>query len=475
MVDGRGRTVLLFTCCLALFISTLDNTVANIALPSIQRSLHGNLQALQWVVDAYVLVRSSLLLSAGALADRFGRRRLFQLGLLGFGAGSVLCSLAPSSGLLIAFRVLQAIGGAALTPASLALIANAFPGRVERARALGFWSATAGASTALGPIVGGLLVETAGWRSVFWINVPVVALAYVLAGRYVQKSRAVRPRRLDLAGQTLAFATLGLVTFALIEGPAAGWGSAPIVSLFGLSAAALLAFLAVEQRRREPLLDLSAFRNPVFAGASALALIAYLAVGGFIFLNTLYLQQVRGYSPLIAGLLLAPATVGMLVVAPLSGRLTGRFGARPPTAVASMLLVAGLLVLSAAGASAKVGVLVVGYVLLGSAIGLANPPITVAAIFGMPAERAAVAGAVSSTSRQVGNALGVALLGSIAYSALPAAATNGPLHAVGDSFATGMGHAYLVAAALALAGFFVALLAMDDRPARAAAAASELP
>lgn len=414
-----------------------------------------------------MLVRSSLLLSAGALADRFGRRRLFQLGLVGFGAGSILCSLAPTSELLIAFRVLQAIGGAALTPASLALIADAFPGRVERARALGFWSATAGASTALGPIVGGALVQSAGWRSVFWINVPVVVLAYVLAGRFVGESRAVEPRRLDLLGQALAFAALGCVTFALIHGPEAGWGSAPILALFACALLTFAAFVIAERRSAEPLLDLSAFRNPTFSGASALALITYLALGGFIFLNTLYLQQVRGYSPLAAGLLIAPATVGLLVVAPFSGRITGRLGLRPPTTLACLLLLAGLLVLSTTGTGASLGPLIVGYVLLGSAIGLANPPITIAAIMGMPSERGGVAGAVSSTSRQVGNALGVALLGSIAYSALPALGSSASLASVGHAFVTGMQHAYLVAAALAFAGVLIALTAMDDtRPGR---------
>jgi EmrB/QacA subfamily drug resistance transporter len=441
--------------------------VANVALPSIQSSLHGNLQALQWVVDAYVLVRSCLLLSAGALADRFGRRRLFQLGLASFGVGSILCSLAPSSGLLIAFRVLQAIGGAALTPASLALIANAFPGRVERARALGFWSATAGASTALGPILGGVLVQTAGWRSVFWINVPVVVVAYLLAGRFVEESRAPDVRRLDLVGQALTFAILGCVTFALIHGPDAGWSSPAVIALFAFSALALVAFVIVEHHRREPLLDPAAFRNPIFFGASALGLISYLAFGGFLFLNTLYLQQVRGYSPLAAGLLLAPATVGLLVVAPFSGRLTGRVGARPPTVIACLLLLSGLLVLSTTATSTSLGMLMVGYVLLGAALGLVNPPVTIAAIVGLPRDRAAVAGAVSSASRQVGNVLGVALLGSIAYSALPPSASAGALAAAGGAFATGMQHAYLVAAGIALVGLVIALVAMDDAPARA--------
>jgi len=414
-----------------------------------------------------VLVRSSLLLSAGALADRFGRLRLFQLGLASFGAGSILCSLAPSSELLIAFRVLQAIGGAALTPAGLALIADAFPERVERARALGFWSATAGASTALGPIVGGALVQSAGWRSVFWINVPVVVVAYVLAGRFVEESRARDPRRLDVTGQALAFALLGCLTFALIHAPAAGWGSPAIVALFACAAISLAAFVFAQLRVDAPLLDLSAFRNPSFSGSCALALITYLAFGGFIFLNTLYLQQVRGYSPLAAGLLIAPATVGLLVVAPFSGRLTGRFGPRLPTTIACLLMLAGLLVLSTTGAGASLGPLIVGYVLLGSAVGLANPPLTIAAIMGMPSERAGVAGAVSSTSRQVGNALGVALLGSIAYSALPAAASSDSLQSASDAFAAGMRHAYLVAAGLAVVGLVVALSAMDDaRPGR---------
>jgi EmrB/QacA subfamily drug resistance transporter len=405
----------LFTCCFALFIGTLDNTVANVALPSIQHDLKASVQDLQWVVDAYVLVRGSLLFSAGAVGDKYGRRRIFQIGLVIFGIGSLLCSIAPNSTLLIAFRVLQAVGGAGLTPASLAVIANVFPDRTERARALGIWGATTGLSTGLGPVVGGFLVQTVGWRSVFWINIPIIILALFLARKYMPESRARTARNLDLPGQALVFLTLSVLIYALIEATVRGWTSPLILGLFGGAVLGLIAFLITEYVRDDPLIDLDTFRIPSFSGAFAVAVLVFIAFTGFIFLNTLYLQEVRGYSPLAAGALLMPATIGNLILAPISGRITGARGPRLPVTVACLLLIVGLWLLTTVTPTTGYVPLIGAYLLLGAGFGLVNAPITNAAVSGMPPERAGVAGATTSTARQIGSSIGIALLGSIAF------------------------------------------------------------
>jgi EmrB/QacA subfamily drug resistance transporter len=457
-----------------------------VALPSIQRDLKASLQDLQWVVDGYVLVRGALLFSAGAVADRFGRRRIFQTGLVIFGIGSLLSSLAPTSTLLIVFRLLQGVGGAALTPASLAVIANVFPERRERARALGIWGATTGLSTGLGPVLGGFLVQSVGWRSVFWINIPVVIVAFVLAARYMPESRAEKPRKLDFAGQILIFLTLAMLIYALIESTVKGWTSPLILGLFAASGVALIAFLVTEYLVDQPLLDLETFKIPSFSGAFVVAVLVFIAFTGFIFLNTLYLQEIRGYSPLIAGLLLMPATIGNLVLAPVSGRITGARGPRLPVTLACLLLIAGLVLLSQATPTSSLPYLLGSYLLLGAGFGLVNAPITNAAVSGMPPDRAGVAGAATSTARQVGSSIGIALLGSLAFTGFAAAlpgqlaplhlgrvttarilreaasasssgsishlpgvqSTPALIHAIGTAFTIGQSHAYLVAAAL---------------------------
>ncbi len=492
------RNLILFTCCFALFIGTLDNTVANVALPSIQRDLRASVQDLQWVVDAYVLVRGALLFSAGAIGDRFGRRRIFQIGLIIFGIGSLLSSLAPNPTLLIASRVLQAIGGAALTPASLAVISNVFREPRERARALGIWSATTGLSTGLGPVVGGFLVVYVGWRSVFWINIPIIILALFLAARYMPESKAGKVRKLDPAGQVLVFLVLSLLIYALIESTVDGWTSPFILGMFAASGAGLIAFIVTESRVAEPLLDLETFRVPSFSGAFIVAVLVFVAFTGFLFLNTLYLQEVRGYSALAAGLLLVPATIGNLVLAPISGRITGARGPRLPVSIACLSLIAGLLLISRTSPTTSLPYLIGAYILLGAGFGLVNAPITNAAVAGMPLDRAGVAGATTSTGRQIGSSIGIALLGSLAFTGfavalpgklaalhLPApararilraagtASSNGSVnsirgvgsspalsHAIGSAYTTGQSHAYLVAAALMAVCWVLGLVLM---------------
>ncbi len=302
---------------MSLLIVGLDNTIVNVALPSIGRELHASVPGLQWTVDAYTLVLASLLMLSGSMADRLGRRRVFLVGLCVFTLGSLLCSLAPSLGWLIAFRMMQAVGGSMLNPVAMSIIRNVFTDARERAQAIGMWGATVGLSLALGPVVGGALVQSVGWRSIFWINIPVGVAAVALTARFVPESRAPRPRRLDPVGQLLVIVTLAALTYAIIEAPSAGWSSPQTVGLLLLAAIAVGMLLRYEHTRREPLLELRFFRSVPFSSASAIAVCAFAALGGFLFLNTLYLQEVRHYSALTAGLYTLPIAAMTLVFAPL--------------------------------------------------------------------------------------------------------------------------------------------------------------
>jgi EmrB/QacA subfamily drug resistance transporter len=386
----------------------------NIALPAIHRSLGSSLAGLQWTVDAYTLVLASLLMLAGSTADRVGRKRVFQLGLLVFSLGSLLCAVAPTPAALIAARVLQAIGGSMLSPVAMSIIRNVFVDPAERARAIGIYAAMFGLSIALGPVLGGTLVEAVGWRAVFLVNVPVGVLAILTTHRLVPESRAERPRRIDPIGQMLVIIGLASLTFGTIEGPDRGWGSIEIVASLAVAALALAVLIPYELRRREPLLEVRWFRSAPFSGASAIALCAFAALGAFLFLNTLYLQDVRGLSPLRAGLCMLPMAAMVLIFAPLSGRLVGARGPRPSLLAAGVGLTAAVAMLTQLQADSSIAYVLVAYTVFGVGFGLVNPPITNSAVSGMPAAQAGVAAAVASTSRQVGLTLGVALAGAIA-------------------------------------------------------------
>jgi EmrB/QacA subfamily drug resistance transporter len=416
----RQRYLVLAICCSSLFVVGLDITIANLALPAIRRDLGSSLSGLQWVIDAYTLVLASLLLLGGSIGDRLGRRRTFQTGLTLFGIGSLLCSVAPSTGWLIAFRALQAVGGSMLNPVAMSIITNVFTERAERAKAIGVWGSVVGLSMALGPLLGGLLVDTVGWRSVFWLNVPVVVAVVVLTARFVPESKAPRARRFDPAGQLLMILLLAGTTFGIIEGPGTGWGSPLIVGSFVVAAAALVGLLVVESRRAEPLLDPRFFGSAPFSGATLVAVAAFAALAGFLFLNALYLQDVRGYTPLHAGLLTLPMAVMTAVLPPLSGRMVANRGARLPLALGGIGIAAGGVLLLTLDADTPVSLLVAAYVVFGAGFGMVNAPITNTAVSGMPLAQAGVAAGVASTSRQVGSALGVAVLGSLVTTRLGA-------------------------------------------------------
>jgi EmrB/QacA subfamily drug resistance transporter len=412
-LSDRRRTTILVICCMSLLIVAMDNTIVNVALPSIRRDLHASVSGLQWTIDAYALVIASLLLLSGSTADRLGRKRIFQLGLLLFVAGSLLCSLAPTLGWLIAARALQGVGGSMLNPVAMSIITNVFTEPRERARAIGVWGAVVGISLALGPIVGGILTESVSWRAIFWINIPIGLAAVVLTAIYVPESRAARARRIDPVGQLLVIVALGSLTYSIIEGPSAGWFSTQSIGTFALALVALVGLVRYELRRRDPLIELRFFRSAPFSGATLIAISAFAAFSGFLFVNTLYLQNVRGYSPLDAGLCTLPMAAAALACSPLSARLLGSRGARIPLLIAGSCMVASALVLTTLSASTPLLLLLVVYGVFGIGFGFVNPPITFTAVSGMPNSQAGVAAAVASTSRQVGQALGVAVTGSI--------------------------------------------------------------
>jgi EmrB/QacA subfamily drug resistance transporter len=423
-LSRRRRKLVLAICCLSLFIFGVDSTIVNVALPSIQRDLQAPVSGLQWTVDAYTVVIASVLILAGSTADRFGRRRVFQIGLATFTLGSLLCSLAPGLGWLVAFRMIQAVGGSMMNPVAVSIIANTFTDARERARAIGIWGGVFGLSIAAGPPLGGVLVDGVGWRGIFWVNIPVGVAAIVLTALFVPESRAARPRRIDPVGQVLVIVTLASLTYAIIEGPRTGWTSPVIVGLFALAAAAAAALIAYEPRRREPLLDLRFFRSAPFTGATLIAISALAALGGFLFLNTLYLQDVRGLSALSAGLYTLPLAVMTLLLAPLSGWIIARWGPRLPLVAAGVAMTAGGLLLTSLAPGTPVGRLMAAYVIFGIGTGMVNAPITNTAVSGMPRSQAGVAAAIASTSRQVGQSLGVAVVGAAVTSAM-----RGPLRA----------------------------------------------
>jgi EmrB/QacA subfamily drug resistance transporter len=415
--SNRRPWLILCICCMSLLVVGTDVTIVNVALPAIGRGLHASLSGLQWSVDAYTLVLGSLLMASGSMGDRFGRRRVFQVGLVVFTAGSLLCSLATSVTALVIFRALQALGGSMLNPVALSIVSNTFTERRARARAMGIWAAVFGLSLALGPVLGGFLVSAVSWRAIFWINIPIGIAAIVLTRLFVPESKAATARRFDPWGQLLVITLLATLTFGVIEGPVHGWASPVIVAMFAAAAASVAALVIVESRRRQPLLEVRFFRSVPFSGASVIAVLAFAVLAGFLFINTLYLQDGRGYSALHAGLMTLPMAVMICVFAPVSGRLVGTRGPRLPLVLAGLaMMVAAGLMLRLSG-STPAGFLLAVYVLFGIAFGLVNAPIANTAISGMPNSQAGVAASVASASRQTGSALGVAITGSLVASA----------------------------------------------------------
>jgi EmrB/QacA subfamily drug resistance transporter len=499
----RRRWWTLVVLSISLIVVSLDNTILNVALPSIARDLNASASELQWVVDAYMLVFAGLLLTAGSLGDRFGRRRALATGLLVFATGSVLAALSGTTGALIASRSLMGIGGALIMPSTLSILTAVFPAE-ERAKAIGAWAAVAGLGIALGPIAGGWLVEHADWHWVFLVNVPIAMVALALGRVLVPESRDPHPDRVDLPGAALSTLGLTALLWAVIEAPDRGWTAGPILAAFAAAALTLGAFAAWEIRTPAPMLDVRLFRNRRFSAASGAIALAFFSLFGVLFFTTQYLQSVHGFSALEAGVWSLPVAAGLAIGGPLGARLCERLGAKLTVSGGLAILAGGLGLYATARPASGFGLIGGAEAVLGLGIGLAMTPATDSIMGTLPPERASVGSAMNDTVRQVGGALGVAVLGSVLSShyrdgmdgathGLPAqagqtaqdsvagasaiaekiggAAGQTVHHAANLAFVDGMQIAMLVAAAVTAAGALIALILLPSRePADATAA-----
>jgi EmrB/QacA subfamily drug resistance transporter len=485
--------------CLSLLIIGMDNTILNVALPTLVRDLHATQSQLQWVVDAYTIVYASLLLTTGSMGDKFGRKGALNVGLVVFGLGSLASAFSGSATMLIAARALAGIGGCIIMPATLSILTNVFPAG-ERGKAIGVWAGVSGLGIVVGPTAGGWLLQHFWWGSVFLINMPVVIVALIAGYFLVPTSRDPSSPRLDPVGTVLSVVGLVGVLYAIIEGPDKGWTSTGVLAAFAVGVAVVAAFIWWELHSDHPMLDVRFFQNPRFSSASIAVTLIFFAMFGSLFFLTQYLQDVLGYSALRAGLGFMPLAAMLMIAAPNSARLTARFGTKV-VVTSGMAVTAGALLLLTQ-ATVHSGYLVVGIVLglLGAGMGMAMSPATESIMGSLPLAKAGVGSAVNDTNRQIGGALGVAVLGSITasvyrahvgssavVSALPAAARTAVRNGIGNAltvaqrlganpaaahlvseaklaFVHAMTSTVSIAAAFALAGAVVALRWLPARP-----------
>jgi EmrB/QacA subfamily drug resistance transporter len=423
-LSSRRRLAVLGICCLSLLIVSLDNTVVNVALPAMARGLHASVSGLQWIVDAYTMAMASLLMFAGATGDRFGRRGAFQVGLAVFTVASLLCSLAPSLGWLVGFRIMQAVGGSMLTPVGMSILSSVFTSGKERAWAIGVWVSMLGVGMAAGPVLGGVLTETVGWRGVFWVNVPVGLAASVLTRLLVPESRARGSRRPDPVAQILVVVMLGSVVYAIIQGAHSDWRASGIRDLFVAAAVAFLVLVVWEVRRTEPLIDPRFFRSPAFSGAVVTAVCAFACLSGFLFLSSIYLQDVRRLTPLAAGVHLLPTAVAIAVCPPLAAWLASRVDPRVPLMLGGLALTVSMAAMSRLTGSTGNAYLIATFAVFGFGMAMIDGQISSVAVSAMPLGQAGLASGIASTGRQVGQALGVAVGGSLLNAGM-----HGPMQA----------------------------------------------
>jgi EmrB/QacA subfamily drug resistance transporter len=492
-VPDPRRWWTLVVLCGSLLIIGLDNTILNVALPTLDRDLDAGASQLQWIVDSYMLVFAAVLLMAGALGDRFGRKRALTFGLVVFGLGSGLSALAGSAEMLIATRALMGIGGAFIMPSTLSILTATFPAE-ERGKAFGIWTAVAGLGIVIGPVTGGWLLERGDWSLIFLVNLPVVVAA-LAAGRWlVPESRDPATPRLDLAGFVLSGAGLATLVWAIIEAPSRGWGDGLILAAFAGAAAILAAFVAWELRSTHPMLDVRLFRNRRFSAASGSITIAFFALFGAMFFLTQYLQLVLGYSALESGVRLMPVAIGLVLGSGLSARLVTVAGTKRVVAAGLALVAAGLALLAGADVASGYGLIAAVLGVLGLGMGLTMAPATESVMNAVPLDKASVGSAINDATRTTGGALGVAVLGSLVSSGYRAgmdgasdvareslAGALAVAQQVGgapgqqlaataqQAFVDGMHTAVIVAAAVAAAGSLLVLLALPGREAAPAA------
>jgi EmrB/QacA subfamily drug resistance transporter len=442
-----------------LFMIMLDNTIVNVALPTIQRSLHLKVSELEWIVTGYALTFGALMLTGGKLADLLGRRMIFVVGLVVFTLSSLGCGLAGSASVLIAARVVQGVGAALMNPSTLSIITVTFPPK-QRGTAIGIWAGVSALALAIGPLVGGLITEHINWNWIFYINVPIGALAIVAAFAFIPESRDTsNEQKPDLAGQFASALGLFALSYALIEANTYGWTSGRILGSFAIAAASLVAFVLLEMHQRLPMLDLSLFRNRGFAGANTVMLLVGLAMFGVFFYVSLYVQQVLGYSPVQAGAAFLPWTLLIILIAPWAGRLSDRFGPRP-FVTSGLLLVAGsLFVFSRLGVHDSFWNLLPAMLLGGVGMAAAMAPTTAAAMASVRPDKAGVGSAVLNSMRQVGGSLGIAIMGAIVASGISSSLASG--HSRPEAFVHGFRNATSVAALIAIAGAIVAVTTLQ--------------
>jgi EmrB/QacA subfamily drug resistance transporter len=454
MDDDHRKWWTLVAVAFGLFMIMLDNTVVNVALPSIQRDLGVSVSSLEWVVNAYFLTFAVLMLTGGKLADLLGRRRIFIAGLIVFTLSSLACGMATNGETLIAARAVQGVGAAMMNPATLSIIAATFPPR-QRGMAMGIWVGVSAVALALGPITGGLLAEHANWSWIFFINIPIGVLAIIAARVVIRESRDTsREQRLDLPGLITSGIALFALTYALVEANNKGWTSTEILSLFGVAIVAFAAFLVLEHRQRLPMLDLSLFRNRTFAGANATMMLVALSMFGVFFFVSLFVQGIMGYSPVQAGASFLPMTLCIIFFAPVAGKLSDRLGARWLMSGGMVLVSASLAIFSLLDESSTFWDLFPALVVGGAGMAMAMTPTTAAAMGSVPVDKAGVGSGVLNSMRQVGGSLGVAIMGAILGSYVSVSQTNPAYPA---QFVDGFQASLHVAAGIAFAAALVAL------------------
>jgi EmrB/QacA subfamily drug resistance transporter len=495
LTEDNRRWWTLAAMCFALFMIMLDNTVVNVALPSIQRDLHASISSLEWTVNAYTLSFAVLLVTGGRLGDLFGRRRVFLFGVVVFAVSSAAIGFSPNDTWLVAGRAVQGAGAAFMMPGTLSIISNAFPPH-ERGKAIGTWAGVSALALAIGPVVGGLLVQDVSWQSIFFLNLPVAAGAVAVTLFATRESRdETVERAVDVPGVAALTVGLAALVIALVEGNAWHWGSLRIVSLLVVAAIGLLTFALIERRVRAPMVDFSYFRSRSFLGANLVAFIVSFAMLAMFFFLALYLQNTQGYTPLQAGVRFLPSTVVIIIMGPLAGRLTDRVGPRP-LMTAGLLMVAGSLFWqSHLGVHTSYDFLVGSFVLMGIGMGLVMSPMSTAAMNAVDPAKAGAASGILSMSRMIGGTFGVAVMGALVSAlgrtrlgellpALPAAQrgrladalTSGGAaghvpaqvaNATREAFVYALGNGLRLGAAVALLGALVTWLLIGERPARA--------
>ena len=444
-----------------LFMIMLDNTVVNVALPSIERDLHVSIESLEWIVTAYALTFAALLITGGKLGDLYGRKRIFIIGIGIFTASSLACGLAPNAGFLIGARMVQGVGAALMNPASLSIITATFPPR-ERGQAIGIWAGVSAMALAIGPLIGGVIVSNLNWNWIFFINVPVGVLGIVVSWFVITESRDMsREQSIDIPGLVTSSLGLFALTYALIEGNAHGWSSPEILLLFAAAVVLLGAFVILEQRQRLPMLDLSLFKSGTFTGANIVAMLVSLGMFGVFFFVSLYVQNILGYSPTQAGAIFLPMTILIIIIAPIAGRLSDRVGSRWLMGAGMTIVGISLLLYQRVGLHSNFWTLLPSLLLGGVGMALTMAPMTAAAMSAVPVDKAGVGSGVLNSFRQMGGSLGIALMGAIvaSYITAPARSPEGA-----QQFVNGLHAALLVSALITFAAAGVAIALIRSAP-----------